>query len=171
MPPTPASAPIAPAFVPKVLELRSRAVGGARAGIGPRALLALPGGRLASGSGDGCINVWDATDGRLLSTLHGHSAAVLALLLLPDGRVASGGADATVRIWSLYGDGSGSIERVLSGNAGGVTSLAVIKGPHLATACFAEAHSVKVRKYPIYNVHFNGLSSVPAGVERGHGRV
>jgi len=46
--------------------------------------------------------VWDATSGRSLLTLRGHSDAVYDVAFCPDGtRLATASADTTVRVYSL----------------------------------------------------------------------
>ena len=54
------------------------------------ALCALPDGRLASGSYDNTIRLWDVKTGAETARLEGHSDSVDALCALPDGRLASG---------------------------------------------------------------------------------
>jgi eukaryotic-like serine/threonine-protein kinase len=56
--------------------------------------------RIASGSTDKTVQVWDATTGKHVYAYRGHSGTVYAVEWSPDGgRIASGSADTTVRIW------------------------------------------------------------------------
>ncbi len=56
--------------------------------------------RIASGSNDNTVQVWDATTGGHAFTYHDHSDWVNALAWSPDGRrIASGGNDGTVQVW------------------------------------------------------------------------
>ena len=69
------------------------------------ALCLLADGRLASGSGDGTIRLWDAATGAETARLEGHAGAVNALCLLTDGRLASGSRDGTIRLWDMASRG------------------------------------------------------------------
>ena len=61
--------------------------------------------RLASGSRDGTVKVWDAAEGRELLTLKGHTDWVQGVAFSPDGRrLAAGGRDGTVTVWDAAPD-------------------------------------------------------------------
>ena len=67
--------------------------------------VAVRAGRILSGSGaekgkDFDLRFWDVKDGRLITTLKGHTAAVTSVALSPDARLAvSASRDGTVRMW------------------------------------------------------------------------
>ncbi len=56
--------------------------------------------RVASGSFDGQLKIWDATSGKVLASCDGFIFPVMAVAFSPNGkRVASGGSDRAVKIW------------------------------------------------------------------------
>src|SRR6266568_3518699 len=62
--------------------------------------------RIASGSSDKTVQVWDAADGSHVFTYRGHSDVVLAVAWSPDGkRIASGSDDKTVQVWDAADGG------------------------------------------------------------------
>ena len=84
--------------------------------FGPR------GERLAAGSTDGLVTVWDVATGRTLARLIGHEDAIYAVAFAPQAALlASSSADMTVRIWDAV---QGTELRALHGHDGVVTSLA-----------------------------------------------
>lgn len=77
--------------------------------------------RIASGSHDKTVRIWDAASGRCMAVLEGHTAGVTSVACSPDGtRIASGSADETVRIWDAT---SGRCMAVLEGHTDGVLSV------------------------------------------------
>jgi WD40 repeat protein len=58
--------------------------------------------RLASGSEDRAVRVWDAEQGQVLHTLRGHAGSVMSVAWNRDGRrIASSSDDNTIRIWDV----------------------------------------------------------------------
>ncbi|ORX95176.1 WD40-repeat-containing domain protein [Clohesyomyces aquaticus] len=77
--------------------------------------------RLASGSSDKTVKIWDASSGACLSTLKGHSSIVYLVVFSPDStRLASGSSDKTVKIWDAS---SGACLSTLKGHSSIVYSV------------------------------------------------
>lgn len=72
-----------------------------------RSLAASPSDAVFAGGGsDGAIHLWEATSGKRIRELVGHSGPITALAYSPDGRaLCSGSQDDTLRIWDVR-DGS-----------------------------------------------------------------
>jgi WD40 repeat protein len=87
-------------------------------------------GRLASGSSDNTIRLWDPASGACERVFEGHQDWVSALAVLGDGRLASGSGDNTIRLWD---PASGACERVIEGHQGPVWALAVLGDGRLAS--------------------------------------
>jgi WD40 repeat protein len=67
-----------------------------------RQLVTIDSTRIASGSDDGSIIIWQSALGQLLHRFEGHTHGVTALLLLSDGEtLVSGASDRSVRLWSV----------------------------------------------------------------------
>ncbi|MEX2717288.1 MAG: WD40 repeat domain-containing protein [Candidatus Sigynarchaeota archaeon] len=59
--------------------------------------------KLASGSADHTIKLWDVTTGKVLHTMVGHEDKIWALAYSPDGlTIASGGADRWLYLWDTF---------------------------------------------------------------------
>jgi WD40 repeat protein len=89
--------------------------------------------RIASGSWDETVRIWDAVSGREAGCLRGHQGAAECVAFSPDGRrLVSGGSDDTVRIWDVAG---GTELRCLRGHQGWVMGVAFAPdGRHVASA-------------------------------------
>jgi WD40 repeat protein len=78
--------------------------------------------RLASGSSDNTVKLWEPSSGRALNTLSGHDNSVNSVAWSPDGtRLASGSGDKTVKLWE---PSSGRVLNTLAGHDDSVRSVA-----------------------------------------------
>ncbi len=77
---------------------------------------------LATGDASGRINLWQVTDGELLSTCKGHTNWVRSVAFSPQGNIlVSGSDDRTVRIWNIN---TGECLKTLHGHTDWVRSVA-----------------------------------------------
>jgi WD40 repeat protein/serine/threonine protein kinase len=90
------------------------------------------GGRLAAGSLDGTVKLWDVATERETLTLTGHTGEVTSVAFSPDGnRLATGSYDQTVKLWDAA---TGQETRTLIGHTREVASVAFSPdGERLAT--------------------------------------
>jgi WD40 repeat protein len=99
---------------------------------GLTALAISPDGRVlasSSGSENLSIRIWDATTGRLIVRLDGHSHFVCRLAFSRDGRhLVSAACDQSIRIWDT---GTWTEENVLRGNRDEVNAVAISQTAHL----------------------------------------
>jgi WD40 repeat protein len=122
---------------PAIIPLRPLAASGAeRARLEghtdfPYALCVLPDGRLASGSPDETIRLWDVTWGKETARLEVHNGAD-HLCLLSDGRLASSNySDGTIRLWDVA---TGAETARLEGHSKGVYALCLLRDGRLASS-------------------------------------
>jgi WD40 repeat protein len=120
-----------------------------------QALAPLPGGRIASGSNDNTILIWDIATGTQTTQLAGRGIFVRALAVLSDGRLASGLEDGTIRIWDLP---SGIETTKLKGHSSWVLALAV-----LPSGCLASGSDDKTIRI------WDATSGAEIGLLKGHG--
>ena len=84
--------------------------------------------RLASGSADGSVLVWDTSPAHLpvVATELGNRSAITALAWNPAAAdlLAAGSADGTVAVWRVVDDRPPALLRVLPGHGGDVTAVA-----------------------------------------------
>lgn len=79
------------------------------------------------GSDDCLVKIWSSFDGRLHSTLRGHSAEITDLAVSYENTlIAAGSCDKTIRVWCLR---TCAPVAVLQGHSGSITSLQVMKTP------------------------------------------
>ena len=93
---------------------------------------ALGDGRLASGSFDNTIRIWNLSKGgECVQTLTGHTHNVYSVCALGDGRLASGSRDTTIRVWDL--SKGGECVQTLTGHRSPVRSVCAMGDGRLAS--------------------------------------
>ncbi|KAI8689367.1 NACHT domain-containing protein [Fusarium sp. Ph1] len=97
--------------------------------------------RLASGSRDKTIKIWDTATGACMQTLEGHSNSVRSVVFSVDGqRLASSSYDKTVKIWDAA---TGAYMQTLEGHGNSVSSVVFsADGQRLASG--SEDRTVKI---------------------------
>jgi eukaryotic-like serine/threonine-protein kinase len=116
------------------------------------------GSRIASGSYDKKVYVWEAAEGNKASTEHNHAKAVNAVAWSPDGSyIASGGDDKVVQVWQ---ESTGRDIGIYRGHSQRVSSLAWSPdGIHIASGSYDQ--TVQVWDTTTGTLHFNHRVSDP----------
>ena len=107
-----------------------------------RSVASLGEGRLASGSDDCTIKIWNTQIAACERTLEGHSGDVSSVACLGEGRLASGSWDKTIKIWNTE---TGDCERTLEGHSNDVYSVASLGEGRLASGSGDE--TIKIMEY------------------------
>ena len=91
--------------------------------------------KVASGSRDKTVRLWDVESGEVIHSLVGHSGSVYSVSFSPDGtKVASGSVDRSVKLWDVQ---SGEVIHSLEGHSDWVRSVAFSPdGTKLASGSF-----------------------------------
>ncbi|MDB6116874.1 MAG: hypothetical protein JWO08_655 [Verrucomicrobiaceae bacterium] len=91
--------------------------------------------RVATGSADMTVKVWNAQDGTLTRTLAGHKGEIRLLAFSPSGKVLlTGSSDATAKLWF---EGENEARYTLTGHARRITALAFNgNGSQIATGSY-----------------------------------
>jgi WD40 repeat protein len=142
------------------------------------------GNRLVSGSQDGIILLRNLEDGKIISTLRGHTAAVNILRVSHDGKLlVSGAEDKTVCIWDVE---SGKVLHTLKGHNGPVSCVDISSDNRLVlsgstdgtirfwnTANGQLLHTITIPKnFPVHCAVFSPDSSrILSGTGDGHARI
>ncbi len=103
------------------------------------AICPLPDGKIAAGSDDGTIGVWDPKNGTHVARLIGHRQSINCLCILSDGRLASGSGDSVIKLWDVQ---AGLNVANLSGHSGSINALCEL-GAHKLALCSSD-HTVRV---------------------------
>jgi WD40 repeat protein len=106
-----------------------------------RSLVELNDSRLASGSGDHTIKIWNMVTGACELTMTGHNSSVGILIQLKDGRLASGACDNHIKFWNVT---SGKCVLTLKGHSDSVESLVQLSDGRLASGAGCVDMTIKL---------------------------
>ena len=109
------------------------------------------GDKIASGSSDCTVRIWDVESGKCEKVLTGHTGSVFSVSFNNAGdKIASGTLDRTIRIWDVK---SGQCEKVLEGHTGFVNSVSfnnagdkIVSGSHDRTVRIWDVESGQCEK-------------------------
>ena len=95
--------------------------------------------KLASGSEDNSIKIWNVDSGECIRTLAGHSRTINSLQLLASNMLVSGSDDRSIKIWNIE---TGKCIGTLTGHLNYVYALQVLSNNQLASA--SADHSIQI---------------------------
>ncbi len=102
------------------------------------------GSRVASGSYDRTVRIWDVLTGETVKTLAAHEAPVLGIAYSPDGStIASSSADKTIKLWDLQ---TGEVAKTFTGHSSPVTRVVFTAG---GDQLISAAEDGQLRVWPI----------------------
>ena len=94
------------------------------------------GSRIASGSYDQTLKLWDANSGDCLATMTGHRGSICTVAYSPEGsRIASGSDDQTLKLWDAV---SGDCLATLTGHQGRVWAAAFSPDGRRIASCSSD---------------------------------
>ena len=129
------------------------------------ALTSFPDGRVASGSVDATVRVWE--DGKCLLALAGHHDLVCSLAVMPDGKLASSSWDRRIRIWDIT---HAVCHVTLIGHTNRVYSLAAMPDGKLASG--SADGTVRIwdpaTAICVLTIHIGALVSAVSVLPNGH---
>lgn len=125
----------------------------------PPSARVLPSFRIASGSADKTIRVWNSSTYKCEATLTGHTGSVLSMAQISESLLATGSLDKTIRVWNVD---RGRCELVMPGHLSSVSGLAVLDDPTRFASCSYD-ETVKIWHISVNTAAGgSGASSSPA---------
>jgi hypothetical protein len=117
--------------------------------------------RVLTGFGYNTARLWDAATGKVVATLAGHTAPVLAVAFSPDGtRALTGSSDHTARLWDAA---TGTAVATLSGHTAPITAVAFSPdGMHVLTGSWDNT----ARLWPAFKSTQDLIDTVRTSVPR-----
>jgi WD40 repeat protein len=127
-------------------------------------------GKIASGSGDKTIRLWDPEHNyECVKVLTGHSGAILKLQELYDGELASCSKDATVRIWDSLQEYN--CIRILEGHTDAIWTITQLAGEMFATGSHDNTIRIWNSEFKCQKVLLGHESYVNSVVQLEDGRL
>lgn len=116
--------------------------------------------KIATGSSDKTINIWEISTGIVQFTLIGHTAAIEALLKINDQQFVSGSQDFSLKVWDLKSNGQWFNTWTLKKHTNWVTSLVKLDDSKIVSGSFDQ--TIKVWSTSFWNVE--KTITTPSGI-------